>query len=76
MSMDDETMTAGEVAAKLKVSVNTVYRMVKAGKWQATKIGRIYRFTPEQHEANTEPPAIQQKPRNQRQNITKLLRSA
>lgn len=44
--MDGETMTAAEVADKLKVSVETVYRMCKAGKWQATKVGRLYRFTP------------------------------
>jgi len=72
----DDTMTAAEVAEKLKVNVETVYRMCKAGKWQATKIGRLYRFTPDQYKSITEPPAAQQKPRNQRQNIEKLLRSA
>jgi excisionase family DNA binding protein len=72
----EDTMTAAEVADKLRVSVETVYRMCKAGKWQATKIGRLYRFTPEQYKSITEPPAVQQKPRNQRQNIDRLLRSA
>lgn len=74
--MDAETLTAAEVADKLKVSVETVYRMCKSGKWKATKIGRLYRFTPEQYQAITAPPAAPQKPRNQRQNIDRLLRSA
>lgn len=72
----DETMTAADVAAKLKVNVETVYKMCKTGKWQATKIGRIYRFTPEQYRAITEPPVVAQKPRTQRKNIAQLMRSA
>lgn len=74
--MDDETLTAAEVAGQLKVDVETVYRMCRAGKWQATKIGRLYRFTPEQYKAITEPPAVTKLPRNQRENIERLLRSA
>jgi len=69
-------MTADEVAAKLKVNVATVYRMCKSGKWSAMKVGRLYRFTPEQYEAITAPPAPAQKPRTQRKNIERLLRSA
>lgn len=72
----DETMTAAEVAAKLKVSTETVYRKCKTGEWKATKIGRLYRFTPQQYQAITEPPATPQKPRTQRKNIAHLLRSA
>jgi excisionase family DNA binding protein len=74
--MEAETLTATEVAAKLNVSTETVYRMCKTGKWQATKIGRLYRFTPEQYEAITTPPVAPQKPRTQRKNIERLLRSA
>lgn len=74
--MDAETMTAAEVAAKLKLNVETVYKMCKSGKWQATKIGRLYRFTPEQYAAITTPPVTPQKPRTQRKNIERLLRSA
>lgn len=74
--MEAETLTAAEVAAKLKVEVETVYRMCRSGKWQATKIGRLYRFTPEQYQAITEPPVAPQKPRTQRKNIERLLRSA
>lgn len=72
----DETMTAADVAAKLKVNVATVYKRCKSGEWAAIKIGRIYRFTPEQYAAITEPPVVAQKPRTQRKNIAQLLRSA
>lgn len=72
----DETMTAAEVAAKLKVEVETVYRKCKSGQWQATKIGRLYRFTPEQYQAIITPPVMEQKPRTQRSKIAQLLRSA
>ena len=68
-------MTAADVAAKLKVNVETVYKMCRTGAWQATKIGRLYRFTPEQYERITAPPAVAQKPRTQRKNIERLLRS-
>ena len=76
MTAESETLTAVEVADKLKVSVETVYRMCKAGKWPATKVGRLYRFTPEQYQRIIEPPAAPQKPRTQRRNIERLLRSA
>jgi excisionase family DNA binding protein len=72
----DETRTAADVAAELKVNVETVYRMCRSGKWQAIKIGRLYRFTPEQYEAIITPPVTPQKPRTQRKNIERLLRSA
>lgn len=76
MTAESDTLTAAQVAAKLQISVETVYRMCKSGKWPATKIGRIYRFTPEQYEAIIAPPAAPQKPRTQRRNIERLLRSA
>lgn len=72
----DETLTAAEVAAKLKVEVETVYRMCRTGKWPHIKIGRLYRFTPEHYRTITEPPVTPQKPRTQRKNIANLLRSA
>lgn len=76
---DNETLTPTEVAAQLNISVETVYRMCRKGIWQATKIGRIYRFTPEQYSSITAPPApapAPAKPRTQRKNIERLLRSA
>ena len=72
-----ETLTPAEVAAKLNISVETVYRMCRTGTWQATKIGRIYRFTPEQYTSITAPASpAPAKPRTQRKNIERLLRSA
>lgn len=76
METEDTLLTAANLAGKLGVSVETVYRMCKSGKWQAVKIGRLYRFTPEQYEAITAPPAAPQKQRTQRKNIERLLRSA
>lgn len=74
--MSDQLMSADDLAAKLGVSVETVYRMCRAGKWPAAKIGRLYRFTPEHYETITTAPAPIQKPRTQRKNIAHLLRSA
>jgi len=74
--VDDKLLTTQEMAAKLDVDPETVRRMCKAGKWPHTKIGRLYRFTESHYQEITAPPAAQQKPRNQRQNIEKLLRSA
>jgi len=69
-------MTAADVAAKLGINVASVYARCKSGEWPATKIGRIYRFTPEQYQAIITPPVVEQKPRTQRKNIAHLLRSA
>ena len=74
--MDDETFTAEDVAAKFDIGVETVYRKCRTGQWPHFKIGRLYRFTPEQYQQITTPPVTPQKPRTQRKNIERLLRSA
>lgn len=74
--MSDQLMSAEDLAANLGISVETVYRMCRTGKWPAAKIGRLYRFTPEHYETITAPPAPKKKPRGQRENIAQLLRSA
>jgi excisionase family DNA binding protein len=74
--MSDQLMSADNLAAKLDVSVETVYRMCRSGKWPAAKIGRLYRFTEEHYQQITTPPVMPQKPRTQRKNIERLLRSA
>jgi len=43
-----EILTAGELADYLRVSRTTIYRLVKARKIPAFKIGSDYRFTREQ----------------------------
>lgn len=74
--MDDDTFTAEDLAAKFDVGVETVYRKCRTGQWPHFKIGRLYRFTAAQYETITAPPVVPQKPRNQRENIANLLRSA
>ncbi|MEV8148747.1 helix-turn-helix domain-containing protein [Arthrobacter sp. NPDC080073] len=74
--MDDAPMmTAADLAARLNVSLETVYKMCKTHKWPHTKIGRIYRFNEEHYQTIiATPPAPELKPRTQRENIARLLR--
>lgn len=49
MGTDPETYaTAQEMAAKYKISTDTVRRKVNTGAWPCDQIGRLYRFSPEQ----------------------------
>lgn len=41
-------MTVGEVAAALRVSTMTVYRLINAGQLPAVRIGRSFRVRPEE----------------------------
>ncbi|UKA59204.1 helix-turn-helix domain-containing protein [Arthrobacter sp. FW306-2-2C-D06B] len=68
-------MTTVDLAGKLNISVETVRRMCRSKQWQAVKIGRIYRFTEAQYQAIVTPPPTIQRPRTQRKNIDRLLRS-
>lgn len=43
----DELMNVEEVASKLKVCTETVYRMIRAGRIQVVRIGRAIRITPQ-----------------------------
>ena len=68
-------LTAVDLAARLNVSVETVYRMCRARKWPHSRIGRLYRFTEEHYQAIIavpDPPLVP--PRSQRENIARLLR--
>lgn len=40
-------MTVGEVAAVLRVSTMTVYRLINSGELPAVRIGRSFRLRPE-----------------------------
>lgn len=74
--MDQEAkLTVFDVAERLNVTPDTVRRMCRNRKWRAVKVGRLYRFTEEQYQAIIAPPQPEQKPRNQRRNIERLLRS-
>ena len=40
-------LTVAEVAAIMRVSTMTVYRLIKAGELPATRVGKSYRLTDE-----------------------------
>ena len=42
--MDDSILTLEEVSRYLKINKATVYRMAKAGKIPAMKVGKVWRF--------------------------------
>ncbi len=44
MALDDRLLTVQEVAAQMRVSSMTVYRLIKAGDLQARRIGHSYRL--------------------------------
>jgi excisionase family DNA binding protein len=72
----DKLLTAAELADRLNISVATVYKMCKGGKWPHSKIGRLYRFTEEHYQSIIETPVVPlRRPRTQRENIARLLRS-
>ena len=41
---EQHLLTVAEVAAVLRVSTMTVYRLIRAGELQATRVGRSYRI--------------------------------
>lgn len=44
MPSDDRLLTVREVAARMRVSNMTVYRLIQAGDLRATRVGRSYRL--------------------------------
>jgi excisionase family DNA binding protein len=42
-TMDDRLLTANEVAAQLRVSTMTIYRLIRRGELPAVRVGRNYR---------------------------------
>ncbi|SEE18454.1 hypothetical protein SAMN04489740_0834 [Arthrobacter alpinus] len=42
--------TAQEMAAKYRISTHTVRSRAAGGQWPCDRIGRLYRFSPEQQE--------------------------
>jgi excisionase family DNA binding protein len=76
MADDAPMMTVADVAARLNVSTELVYRMCRSRKWPHSRIGRLYRFNEEHYQAIIATPALpERKPRTQRENIERLLRS-
>lgn len=50
MAEERSYATAQEMAAKYKLSDHTVRRKVLDGVWPCDRIGRLYRFSPDQQE--------------------------
>lgn len=48
--LDQMYMTAQEVAAKYRISTETVRRKASTGEWPCDRIGRLYRFSPAQQD--------------------------
>ncbi len=44
MSSDERLLRVGEVAGIMRVSKMTVYRLIRAGELDATRVGRGYRI--------------------------------
>ncbi|CAN5489115.1 hypothetical protein BH18ACT1_BH18ACT1_17530 [soil metagenome] len=44
MALDERLLTVQEVAAQMRVSSMTVYRLIKAGDLRARRIGHSYRL--------------------------------
>ena len=44
MPTDDRLLTVNEVAELMRVSNMTIYRLIKAGEINATRVGRSYRL--------------------------------
>ena len=44
MRRDERLLTVQEVATRMRVSSMTVYRLIKAGELQASRVGHSYRL--------------------------------
>lgn len=76
MTSPPASLTTTDIAERLNVDIETVRRMCRSGKWQATRIGRLYRFTEDQYLSIITPPPAPQGPRTQRKNIERLFRAS
>lgn len=50
MARTESTATAQDMAAKYQIGADTVRRKVQAGEWPGGRIGRLYRFSPDQQD--------------------------
>lgn len=46
----ESVATAQDMAAKYRIGVDTVRRKVQTGEWPGSRIGRLYRFSPDQQD--------------------------
>lgn len=52
-------LTVAEVAAAMRVSKMTVYRLIRGGRMRAIRVGRNYRVRPEDLETYLESAAVE-----------------
>jgi excisionase family DNA binding protein len=76
--VEQETyLTAHEVAERLRYTPATVWRHIRDGRLQATRIGRNYRITEQQlHDFTNPAPKPQRSPRTQRERIARMMRAS
>ena len=74
--MEPRKLTVTEVAHRLQVEPKTVYRLIRAGKLPAFKVGTLWRINEEDFEAFAKPETPKRQPRNQRERIAHLARLA
>jgi excisionase family DNA binding protein len=73
---DNDLMTVAQVAEKLGMGADYVYRTIKANKLRATKLGNTYRIRWADYKAFITPAtAPTAAPRSQKDRIKQLLRS-
>jgi excisionase family DNA binding protein len=77
VSEDEELLTVSEVAQALRMDEHYVYRCINAGKLPATKHGNRYRIRRSDYQAFITPmPKVVERPKTQRSNIRRLMKSA
>gem|GEM_PF-7028000 len=70
-------MTVSEVATGLRMDEHYVYRCINSGKLPATKHGNRYRIRVSDYQAFITPtPKVVERPKTQRNNIRRLMKSA
>ena len=67
-------LTAQEMAAKYKIAPDTVRRRVADGSWPCDRIGRLYRFSPEQQDEIAQIVAHHPRPSYDKDRINAALR--
>lgn len=74
---DDDLLTVAEVAGRLGMGIDYVYRSIRTRRLPATKHGNTYRIRWADYQAFITPaPPATQSPRSRRERIKQLLRSA
>lgn len=68
--------TPQDMAARLRISERTVRAKVAAGEWEADRIGRLIRFSPDQQDQIAASIAHKQAPKRQASRIREALRRA